>query len=434
MIIAVHDKAATRARHAAQARRLVLVQPVQVVGDLQRLLRCGGQLSRAPHRHDVVPGLLTSRKLDQGHGSRAKTALRLHPNGRAAVVVRFEVFEIFEIAITLREAKALELVRLEKAQAHVPAHIERPPDRRSALDLHLQTVGVMHLRPEIVRLRVRVLAKPVHAREWSDAEHLHRLAEMQRGPDLHQRGLAGRRLKLIGSRHTRAIQQREQFEGRIALLRLRKPEMREIRELLRLTTDRIHRHASRGDAVAELRRHRAKITGSHEDHELKRPLHQRVRREDFESRVALGILRSGGQLQVAILELRAIKRHQGSLAGIHAEKVDRLLKHPARVEELHAETFVRPAKQRLVPQKLDLAVPVVFQPFKKRIELLRRSRIRLQRELRGDLFEVRVRAHILQFHLGMRGGGKQGRAKDQSRPEHHHGRSPWQQSPCQSTQ
>ena len=230
---------------------------------------------------------------------------------------------------------------------------------------------------------------------------------MQRGLDLHLRALSRRGFKLISAGDARPIEQGEQFEGLVSQLGLLEPEMGKIRKFLRFTSDRVHRHASGGDAVAELCRHRAVITRAHEHHELKRALHQRVGCQHAKARVALRVLRVGRYFQFAILEVLAIKRHVHRLRPLHVVKHHRLLEHPAGVEKLDAVSVAEVRKQRLVPQVADLAMPVVFQPFKERVELLRWSLIGLERELRGYFLQICEAFHRIRRHLGQTRGDEQ---------------------------
>ena len=63
----------------------------------------------------------------------------------------------------------------------------------------------MNLGAEVVGLRVGILAEPEHAGEGGDAEHLDLLAQVERGLDLHQGGLAGCGLEFVGTGDAGAV-------------------------------------------------------------------------------------------------------------------------------------------------------------------------------------------------------------------------------------
>ena len=63
------------------------------------------------------------------------------------------------------------------------------------------------------------------------------------------------------------------------------------------------------------------------------------------------------------------------------------------MEELDAIGVALIGKQRLVAQETNLAVSVVFESFKKRIELLRRCLVGHLREVGGHLFEISETSH-----------------------------------------
>ena len=279
---------------------------------------------------------------------------------------------------------------------------------------------------------MRVFAEPEHAGEGRDAQHLHRLAQIQRGLDLHQRGLPRCGFEFVSPRDAGTIQQRQHLHrGGTGLWGL-KPEVREIRELLRLTADGIHRHTTGGNAVAQFRGHGAVVAGPHEDEELEAALQQRLRGHHAKARIAFRIRDLLRHLELAIIEESPVKQHRRRGTIPHGVKAHRLLKHPAGVEKLDAIHIAEIAEDRLLSLKADIAMAVVFQPFKKRIEFLRRSHMRLRRELRGHFFQAGVVLHVFQLHLGSRRDGEQ-RHQSNRRGKFHAGAASMQHAACQST-
>jgi hypothetical protein len=66
----------------------------------------------------------------------------------------------------------------------------------------------MHLRTEVIGLRVRVFTEPEHGREGGQAQHFDRFAQVKAAGDKHAGRLAGHGGETVGTREARAIQKR----------------------------------------------------------------------------------------------------------------------------------------------------------------------------------------------------------------------------------
>ena len=390
-------------RPAARTRRRLLAEPVQRVGQVDRLQRRARRRQRLGHPvgGDVVVRLVGRLELQQLDAAGAPVAAGLDPGARAALVVRLQILVAGEPAIALQQAEAAQRLRPvepegsdESAGARI---VQRPPDPLAAAGQDLQAVGVMHLGAEVAGARL-VLAGQEHAGQRRQSQRGDPAAQEQPRLHLHPGrafGAAARRdVEAVGAGHARPDQARIQRHARRVGRGLLEPEAVEAREFLALAAGGVHRQAARRQAVLLAGAERAEIARAQEDDQLvavvravQRGVQPKAR--DLGRRARTGQRR---QLRGIAAVVEGGGRHLQRLhPALRVDLLDlqRLREAPPGMEEHQLEGPVLP--QRPIRAETDVAVVVIAQVEQRAVAAGRRVAPGLQRQRAGlgrDLVEA----------------------------------------------
>ena len=380
----LHRRPGARGADGENPGRRGIAHPAQAVvetrgfADFQRRLRL-------PQENHVVVRLVAGRHLDQVEFPKVEPLHRLHPHARPVVVEGLRILIGIERAVALQEGPRARFLHRENAVAEMSrSRFQGPVVEISAAQLHQQAVAVMHLRPEIIRLRMGALAEPEHAGKRREPELLDRTAQRDFRHHVHDGFRSRSDRELIGARHAFAGEERAGLERFRAVRRFFQVEFREIRELLaHARQSAVDRQAARGKPVRRVLRNRPEITRAHENQEL---VHVSLRvqmRPRAPTRVARGRRRPGGDFLFPVVEQALVELQWPGLAARHLVECHHLLRRPSRVEEVDGERplFLRP--QSGIHLETDVAVLVVIQVFPEIRQFQLRRGIRRNRHFAG---------------------------------------------------
>ena len=171
-------------------------------------------------------------QLHQHHAPLPEPVLHLDPIAGALVVEGLEILIVAEGAVTLDQAEALDVLGKEIGDGIARGVAQRTPQPFSTLGLDGQTIGIMHLWPEVRRAIQGIFTIEEHRGQRRQAHLLEVLAREERG--LHLDVVAGARFerKAIRTGDGGSVQQGMHGDAALARFRRLDPELDEIGKLL----------------------------------------------------------------------------------------------------------------------------------------------------------------------------------------------------------
>ncbi|MNX58746.1 hypothetical protein D3C86_895980 [compost metagenome] len=250
-----------------RVNRRFVHSPVHPVGEVQWLARLG-HFFRTPERNDVVVGFVGGRNFYQINGAFAPLALRLDPGAWALVVAVIEVFVVAEVATTLQQTEATQVLDAEVAYGQVFRVVQWTPDPLAVTGMDRQTAGVVQFTTVVEDFRRLVGTEQEHAGQRCDTQFTDLVTQEHLRLDVDNGVAARTQDQTVGTGSARRIQQGEDHQVLVTRLRLLNPELAKTWELFTRRQRGINRQATGREAVGVALADNAEVTRAEHGHDF----------------------------------------------------------------------------------------------------------------------------------------------------------------------